>query len=384
MRFPTKAGIIDKDLAHKQMYRAYQLGVNYYDTAYLYHGGQSEGVLGDFIKKCNLEGKVCVADKLPAFLVSKPEHIEKYFNTQLERLGLGKIDFYLMHSLGSFNAWKRLKSFGIEDFIAEKKASGQIGHIGFSFHGRLEDFIEILEDYDWDFCQIQFNYLDENYQAGLSGLKRAAELGIGVVVMEPLRGGSLAAKAPDKVNDIFSKTPAGDGLIHSSAYWGLRWVMNHPEVSVVLSGMNDYKHIEENAGVASQSSSGTMTDAEIQVIEEVKKVYHRLMKVPCTACNYCMLCPFGVDIPATFSNYNSKYFFGGNLTLMVQYAGRCTGFIGKKKSGANLCKNCGKCKTKCPQSIDIPVKLREAHKALSNPLLTLGLNIISLFKGRKG
>lgn len=378
MRFPSKNGSINKELAFSQMKLAFDNGVNYFDTAYPYHGGRSEVVLGEFIQKYDIRDKVYIADKLPAFLVNKSSQIEKFFNTQLSRLSTDYIDFYLMHMLDSFKSWEKLKSLGILEFIDEKKKSGEIKYIGFSFHGKHEEFVKILEDYDWDFCQIQYNYLDVNYQAGKAGLKKAYELGIGVIIMEPLRGGSLAINAPDRVKDLFSS----QSPINSPAYWSLRWIMNHKEVSVVLSGMNVNEHILDNVDVASNTDIGCMTNGELDVVIEAKSIFDELMKVNCTGCNYCMPCPFGVDIPATFSEYNSKYFFGGGFMNRFMYIGRASGFMGEKKSGGNSCTGCGKCIKHCPQNIDIPTQLREAHKDLDIPVIRGALTMASKLKSK--
>ena len=301
MRFPTRSGRIDVKKAESQLLYAFNNGVNYFDTAYPYHAGQSEVVLGNFIKKNNIRDKVYIADKLPTFLVRRKDQIEEFFNKQLDRLNTDYIDYYLMHMLDSYKSWEKLKDFGIIEFIEQKKKAGKIKHIGFSFHGTQSEFIKILEDYNWEFCQIQFNYLDENTQAGLVGLKRAYELNIGVVIMEPLRGGNLAAKAPDKVKEAFESFSQKK----SAAYWALQWIFNHREVSLVLSGMNVDEHIKENIKVATFTTPNSMSEKEIEKIEEVKQIYKSLMKVPCTGCNYCMPCPFGVDIPQTFTDYNS-------------------------------------------------------------------------------
>ncbi len=375
MRFPSKGGVINKEETFAQLKLAYDQGVNYFDTAYPYHAGRSEVILGEFIKQYNIRSQVYIADKLPAYLVTKKEQIEKYFTTQLNRLSTDTIDFYLMHMLSSITDWQKLVSFGIEEFIMDKKASGQIKYIGFSFHGRPDEFIKILEAYSWDFCQIQFNYLDEHNQAGLAGLQKAEELGIGVVVMEPLRGGSLANNAPDKVKEILNNYREK----HSPAYWALKFVMNHAGVSTVLSGMNVKAHIEENVEVACITSANSMTKEELVVINEVKEVYKELMKVPCTGCNYCMPCPFGVDIPGTFNDYNSTYYFKNPGLVKLQYAGKCTGTLGGVQSGAPSCTSCGKCKQYCPQKIDIPVKLKEAHKRLDMKFVRYVLTIASKF-----
>ncbi len=378
MRLPVKSGRIDEELTERQMLYAFEQGVNYFDTAYPYHGGKSEVVLGKIIRKNNLRDKVYIADKLPAFLVNKAEQIEKYFDTQLERLDTDYIDYYLMHMLDSMKSWEQLKSLGILTFIEEKKKKGQIRHIGFSFHGRPEAFIKILEDYNWEFCQIQFNYLDEYNQAGLAGLKRANELGIGVVVMEPLRGGNLAAKAPDKVKLKFSEYNEK----RTPAHWALRWIWNHEEVGVVLSGMNVDEHIRENIEVASETTAGSMSDREIEIVDDVKAIYRDLMKVPCTGCNYCMPCPFGVDIPGTFMDYNDKFFFGGRQS-QIQYIGKSIGALGMKKSGADLCTDCGKCEKHCPQTIEIRKELKLAHKELDSWPIRTAIKVANRFVGRR-
>ncbi len=380
MRLPTKGTSINKELAFSQMKLAFDSGVNYYDTAYLYHAGKSEVVLGEFVKKYNIREKIYIADKLPTFIINKESQIEKIFNTQLKRLDTEYIDYYLMHMLSSLKDWEKLKDLGILEFIKNKKESGEIKHIGFSFHGQPEEFIKILEDYKWEFCQIQLNYLDETYQAGVAGLKRAEELDIGVVAMEPLRGGSLAKNAPDKVKEIFSKYPEK----HSSAYWALRFVMNFSGIKTVLSGMNVTEHIIDNVNVASSTEPNSMSEKEKNIIDQVKFVYNELMKVTCTGCNYCMPCPFGVDIPGTFSEYNNMYYFNtGNAFGRFQYAGKCSGMLGGSKSGADLCTNCGKCKKHCPQNIDIPTKLKEAHKKLDVKILRNIMLIITKFSSRK-
>jgi predicted aldo/keto reductase-like oxidoreductase len=372
MRLPSRNGRVDEAKTEEQMLYTIEQGVNYFDTAYLYHAGKSEVILGKIIKKNNLRDKVYIADKLPAFLVKKPEQIESFYKTQMDRLDMDCIDYYLMHMLDSYKSWVTLKDFGILEFIEEKKAKGEIRHIGFSFHGRPGEFIRIVEDYDWEFCQIQFNYLDENSQAGLAGLKRAHELGVGVFIMEPLRGGNLAAKAPDKVKERFSSFETK----RSPAAWALRWIWNHEEVGVVLSGMNVDEHIRENIKVACETTPGSMSGEELQLVDDVKSIYRELMKVPCTGCNYCMPCPFGVDIPLTFTDYNNKYFFG-SLTARFGYIGRSIGMMGTgtAHSGADHCTGCGKCEEHCPQQIAIREELKNAHKELDNRVMRFGLRL---------
>ncbi|MBN2794091.1 MAG: aldo/keto reductase [Clostridia bacterium] len=374
MRFPTKNGRIDEETTERQMLYAIEKGVNYFDTAYPYHAGKSEVVLGKILNKHQLRKKVFIADKLPVFLVNKSDQLDKFFSTQLKRLDTDYIDYYLMHMLDSLETWENLKTLGIRAFIDEKKASGAIRHIGFSFHGRPEEFIKILEDYPWEFCQIQYNYLDEYNQAGLQGLKAAYEKNIGVIVMEPLRGGNLAAKAPTQVIQHLNTYSEK----RSPAFWALRWIWNQREVSVVLSGMNVDDHIKENIHVAEITLPQTMTEEEIKIIDDVKKIYLESMKVPCTGCNYCMPCLFGVDIPGTFSDYNNKYFFGGKMA-QFQYIGKSVGLFGGQKSGADLCTACGKCEKHCPQHIAIIDELKNAHKALDMKIVRSGAKLVAGF-----
>ena len=378
MRLPSRNGRVDEAKTEEQILYAIEQGVNYFDTAYLYHGGKSEVILGKIIGRNNLRDKVYIADKLPAYLVKKPEQIETFYKTQMKRLDMTCIDYYLMHMLDSYKSWACLKDFGILEFLEEKKAKGEIRHVGFSFHGRPEEFIKIVEDYDWEFCQIQYNYLDEYSQAGLAGLQRAHELGIGVIIMEPLRGGNLAAKAPDKVRERFNTY----SVQRSPADWALRWIWNHREVGVVLSGMNVDEHIQENIKVASETSAGSMNEEEKQVIDDVKKIYRELMKVPCTGCNYCMPCPAGVDIPQTFTDYNNKYFFGSMLARF-SYIGRSIGMMGTGtvNTGADRCTQCGMCEKHCPQQIAIREELKNAHRELDNRFMRFGLKMLSRIIG---
>ncbi len=378
MRFPMKSGRADISAANELLSAAYKNGINYFDTAYFYHSGKSEEILGNFIKEMGIRDKVYIADKLPCFLVKKAEQIPNFFDTQLKRLSTNYIDYYLMHTLDSNTQWQGLKALGIENFLKEKKNSGEIRHVGFSFHGRPEEFIKILEDYPWDFCQIQYNYLDENYQAGVRGLKRAYELGIGVVVMEPLRGGKLAGKVPLKVSDEINSYHEK----RSAASWAFRWLFNQKEVSVVLSGMNELSQLDENCNTVNNSSPDCMSEEELIVIDKIKTVYKSLMKTPCTGCNYCMPCPFGVDIPGCFSDYNASSLFGGRLPTM-HYLMRVEGGMGAGKSGANLCTECGKCLSHCPQHIDIPNELKIAHKSLDKVILRFGIRMALILTGRR-
>ncbi len=370
MRFPTRNGTIDEKRTKEQFSLAFEQGVNYFDTAYLYHHGKSEEILGRWIKERDIRKQIYIADKLPQFLIRKKEQMEEYFVTQLKRLQTEYIDYYLVHMIDSKKRWEQLKEWGIISFLEEKKKQGKIHHIGFSYHGPERDFLEIIKDYSWEFCQIQYNYLDENYQAGKKGLQCAYELGLGVIVMEPLRGGKLATGLPEEVIRIFK----GFDSERTPAEWALKWIWNHKEVGLLLSGMNREEQIWENTALAEESPPYHMSNEELTIVRQAKQHYRKLMKVPCTGCNYCMPCPFGVEIPATFSDYNNQSFFGGIMPQM-QYIGRKVGFFGERKSSATHCTQCGECEKHCPQNIPIRKVLKEAHQKLNNLPLTWGLTI---------
>lgn len=363
MRFPQKNGRIDYDRTEKQVLQAIEAGVNYFDTAYVYHGGKSESVLGDILSK-GLRDKVFIADKMPPYLVHSRKDIDRVFNAQLERLQTDHIDFYLMHSLGDFASWQKLKSQGIESFLAEKKASGAIRFIGFSWHGMRNEFIKVVDDYDWDFCQIQYNYLDERYQAGREGMRHAVAKRLGIVVMEPLRGGMLVGRLPKQAQ--LEMDESGNGW--SAAAWALNWLWDQPDVSTVLSGMNEEEHIRENISLASESHPGLLSKVDLDIIGKVRRVFRELTKVDCTGCAYCMPCPFGVDIPGAFAAWNATHLFKSRQPR-VMYVLNTSGATGGTPSNASLCTACGKCAKLCPQHIPIPEKLKEAWKELEMPAL---------------
>lgn len=283
--------------------------------------------------------------------------MEKILNTQLERLKTDHIDYYLMHNIMTVQAWERLKQLGAEDFLEKSKAAGKIRRVAFSSHGAKEQFKKLIDDYPWDMAQIQYNYLDENNQAGTEGLRYAASKGVGIVVMEPLRGGYLVNKLPEEVRGFFEKAP----VIRSPAEWGLRWVWNHPEVSLLLSGMNEESQVEENLRIAGDMTPNSLTEPELKMFANVKAAIAEKVKVPCTGCAYCMPCPAGVDIPGCFSIYNDKYIHKG-LNRETSYIIRTSGFDGGSRSFASLCKNCGACEKKCPQGIPIRKHLKEVSK----------------------
>lgn len=370
MRFTTKAGSIDIDKAEKEIMAAYEAGVNYYDTAYVYPG--SEAALGVILERNNIREKINIATKLPQYLVKNRESLDKYFDEELKRLKTDYIDYYLMHHMTAINQWDKLEQLGIRDWIKEKKESGQIRNIGFSYHGNTEDFIGILDSYDWDFCQIQYNYVDEHTQAGLKGLRHAAEKGIPVVIMEPLRGGKLVNLLPEKAKKEIAASPKG----YTNAELGLRWLWNQPEVTCVLSGMNSPEMVAENCRIASDAEAGSFDEDDFALIEKVKEAIRETERVGCTGCRYCMPCPKGVDIPALFRSYNMT-----SLESMAQARFEYAQTVGLKSEPAfaTQCIECGKCEQHCPQNIPIRQMIKEADRVVRPWPYKIGINIVRKF-----
>ena len=357
MRLPTKTGRIDKERAREQIYYAIDNGVNFIVTAYLY--GSSESFLGEILQGEYRE-KVKLCTKLPALFVKKYEDIEKYLEIQLKKLQTDYIDYYLIHGI-SKSSFENLKELGALEFLEDAKAKGKIKNIGFSFHDNVNSFKEIVDAYDWDACLIQYNYLDEFNQAGTEGLKYAYSKGVSVFVMEPLKGGLLAGKVPEKTLQIWDKSE----VKRSPADWALRWVLNHPEVVCVLSGMGEEEHIKENIKVANETLPNTLNEDELKLYHEVEEVYEDLMKIDCTGCGYCMPCPRGVDIPRCFEFYNHKYMFKEGFQSSMLYLLQLCGIMsGGDEAHAGLCTNCGKCIAACPQKLDIPDLLDNVSREL--------------------
>lgn len=359
MRFPTKGVMApDEERIEKQVIRAIDKGVNYFDTAYTYPN--SESILGNILAK-GYRNKVKLATKLPLMLVHTKEDIDRLFAEQLKRLQTDHIDYYLMHGINTFEDWVKLKECGIESFIQNEQSKGRIINIGFSFHGNIAAFKKVIDDYPWDFCQIQYNYVDENFQAGTEGLHYAHERGLGIIVMEPLRGGTLIGKMTPAAQKIMDRVEPKQ----SPAELALRWVWNHPEVNVVLSGMNVEEHIEENIRVASTATPGSLSQSELHALNNIRLEFERNIKVNCTGCSYCMPCPFGVDIPYCFAMYNSKSMFGG-LPPVFHYLSGTSG--SKSSSGtvsrASQCQNCGACEKRCPQHIPIRKHLKDVSSTM--------------------
>ncbi|MBR3331013.1 MAG: aldo/keto reductase [Mogibacterium sp.] len=355
MRFTSKGSKIDHAKAEHEVMHAIEKGVNYFDTAYAYAG--SEECLGRILAENNVRDKVNIATKLPQYLVRSMKGIEKIFNEELTRLQTDHVDYYLMHMFTDISEWERLRSYGIEEWIAARKADGSIRQIGFSYHGDTEMFLQILDAYDWDFCQVQYNYLDETSQAGRRGVEAAEEKGIPVIIMEPLRGGKLV-NLPVKAKRELSDSGKG----YTAAELGLRWLWNQTGVTVVLSGMNSIEMVDENIRIASDAAPGCFDQSDFDLIDSVKSIIREKERVGCTGCRYCMPCPSGVDIPGNFHHWNLMYIEGKKNPVRFEFA-RNVGLQGKP-GFASQCVGCGKCEQHCPQHIQIREMLKKADKEL--------------------
>ena len=374
MRFSRKGAGIDIDKTEQEILEAFRAGVNYYDTAYIYPG--SEAALGEILARNGIRDQVNIATKLPQYMVKSRASLDKFFDEELSRLRTDRVDYYLMHHLTDIAQWERLKGVGVLDWIREKKSAGAIRNIGFSYHGNTATFLKVLQDYDWDFCQIQYNYLDDTSQAGVEGLRAAAARGIPVVIMEPLRGGKLVDLLPEEAK----KAIARNGRGWTPAQWGLRWLYDQPEVTVVLSGMNSLDMVRENVRTASDAPVGSFTPEDFALIDEVKGLIRAREKVGCTGCGYCMPCPKGVDIPGNFRCYNTMYSESRTTGWMqfVQTVG-----LTREPAFASQCIRCGKCEKHCPQGLPIREKLQEADKALRPLPVRLVLWIARKFMFRR-
>ena len=370
MRFTKNGRNIDFDKAEKELMKAYELGVNYFDTAYIYTG--SEALLGEVFGKNQIRDKINIATKLPQYLVGSTATADRYFNEELKRLRTDYIDYYLMHMITDINQWDHLEQIGMKEWISNKKKSGQIRQVGFSYHGNSDMFCHLVDAYDWDFCQIQYNYMDENSQAGVTGLRYAAAKGLPVIIMEPLRGGRLVKNLPKDALRIFQSAPER----RSPAEWAFRWLWDQSEVTCVLSGMNSLAMVEENLRAADAARPGCMTEEDRALLRRVSASINARMKVPCTGCRYCMPCPHQVDIPGTFAAYNRLY-SDGRFAAYKEYF-MCTA-LRKNATGASMCIGCGRCEQHCPQSIPIREMLRAAKKELEGPLYRIGKKGARLF-----
>ena len=371
MRFSRKGAATDLDKAESELRAAIEGGVNYLDTAYIYPG--NEVALGKILSRTGLRDKVNIATKLPQYLIKSISAAEKLFQEQLSRLQTDHIDCYLLHMLSDVASWDKLVRLGIENWIREKKESGQIRYIGFSYHGNTEMFLKLLDAYPWDFCQIQYNYMDEVSQAGRRGLEEAGRRGIPVIIMEPLRGGSLTVNLPEEAKARIAEEPGS----LTPASLALRWLWDQPDVSCVLSGMHSMDMVTENVATASVSPAGCLTEAERLLIEEVKGIIAKKTKVGCTGCGYCQPCPAGVDIPGVFRCYNVSA-SDSRQKARTEYLQ--TTLMRKSPSGAFQCTGCGKCTRHCPQHIDIPAQLTEARKVLETPIYRIARRALQIFK----
>lgn len=370
MRFSRKGNGIDLEKTEKEILYAYERGINYYDTAYIYPG--SEEALGTILQKNNLRDKVNIATKLPQYIMRSSSAIENTFQEELKRLKTDYIDYYLMHMFTDIKEWENIKALGIEDWIKKHKEDGSIRNVGFSYHGDSEMFIKILNSYDWDFCQIQYNYLDEHSQAGVKGLNAAKEKGIPVIIMEPLRGGKLVNMLPEKAHKALKENKHH----YSAAELGLRWLWNQEGVTCVLSGMNSIEMVDENIRIADNANVGDFDTEEFELIETVKQSIREKEKVGCTGCRYCMPCPKGVDIPGNFHFWNLMY-IEKKSSARFEFAQ----VMGMRKDPgfASKCIECGKCEKHCPQHLPIREMLKKADKDLRPLPYKVGIDIARKF-----
>lgn len=353
MRLPTinDNQIIDEAETFKLLDYAYQNGITYYDTAYFYHGGNSEKVLGKWLQTID-RTKVLVTTKSPFWLADNLKGFDNLLTEQLQNLNTDYLDFYLLHACNA-ERLEHIKKLGLFEHLPTLKESGKVKHIGFSFHDHFDVFEEILTSYPWDFCQIQLNYMDQNYQAGLKGLKLAESLGIPVIIMEPIRGG-LLANVPEPVLMAFNT--ANPSL--TPAAYALKWVSTFPNVLCVLSGMSTFEQLEENIQTFNQTS--ILTFEEMAAVDFAQTFFNSKMKVKCTNCCYCMPCPFGVNIPNNFSIYNGAFIYDNQTTFKGNY------LFQKESSRASNCQNCKVCVSKCPQNILIPEILASVSSLFDN------------------
>ena len=366
MRFPRKGVSFDYEEIERELLYAIDNGVNYFDMAYIYTG--IEEAFGAVMEKCGFRDKINIATKLPHYMMKNTEEMQKHFDEQLKRLRTDHVDYYIMHMLPDLKTWNDLVGRGAVKWLEGLKEKGRIRKIGFSFHGNTSLFLELLNAYDWDFCQVQYNYVDETSQAGRRGVEEAYAKGIPVIIMEPLKGGRLVNDLPGEAYKIFASSSRG----YSPAEWGLRWLWDQPGVSVILSGMNSMDQVSENIRIASEVTVGSFTDEDKETVERARKVINRKVKVPCTGCAYCMPCPFGVDIPGCFhclnTSYTDNYFVGIKEYVM------CTA-LKKQDSSASMCRECGRCEQHCPQHIKIREELKAVRHRFEKPVFRAAVHI---------
>ncbi|MFC1952839.1 aldo/keto reductase [Chloroflexota bacterium] len=347
---------IDKPEAIRMIHYTIDQGVNYLDTAYMYHSEQSEPLVAEALKDGYRE-KVRIATKMPISKVEAPEDFDRLFNEQLARLQDNKVDFYLLHGLDA-EGWAKARDFGVIKWAEDKIARGSIGQLGFSFHDEYKVFKEIIDAYDnWTFCQVQYNFMDNDYQAGRAGVEYAAEKGLAIVVMEPLRGGMLAKEPPPAVSAVWKNASKA----YSQVDLALQWIWNQPEISIILSGMSTMEQIEQNCSSADRSGPGTLATEDLLLVDRIREAYQGLIPIPCTGCGYCIPCPNGVEIPKIFEIFNDSTMYEDMERGRKLYQGDMDL---KEEQQADKCIECGECMEVCPQTIDIISKLKEAHSIL--------------------
>lgn len=351
MRFTKEGGHADIDKAEKEVMAAIDAGVNYLDTAYVYAG--NEAAVGEILARNHCRERIYLATKLPHYLIKSVEGAQKMFEEELRRLQTDYIDYYLMHMLTDLPTWEKLKKLGMEDWIREKKASGEIRNIGFSYHGRSDMFMQLIDAYDWDFCQIQYNYIDTQVQAGDKGYELAAKMGVPMVIMEPVKGGRLA-NLPEEAKEALNEADPD----RSAASWALRWVGSHENVKVILSGMSSMEQLEDNLETFGKFQP--LTEAEEEAVEKAADLISSRVKNGCTSCRYCMPCPFGVNIPEMFSIWNNCAMFDEEEKAKKAYAEQKV-----QDASADLCKKCGACEKACPQGLSIRADLEKVAKELN-------------------
>ena len=381
MRLPVRIQSINQKLAEKQILYAMDQGVNYFDTAYPYHGKKSEPFLGKVLSKNKCRDDVKIATKLPHWMAQSKSDMDRILDEQLSKLKTDRIDYYLIHALNG-ELWETARHNGVIEFMDDALKKGKIINAGFSFHGLSEDFNGIVDDYDWTFCQIQYNFLDTRNQAGTAGLQYAASKDMAVIIMEPLRGGNLAKTPPPTVKDIWAKADHKK----TPVAWSLGWIWNHPEVTVVLSGMNRDDHINENLALAEKALPDSFSEKEVQLVEDAAAEFRKVMKVGCTGCQYCMPCPAGVIIPSCFECYNSRHAFKDKGAKMM-YLFQNGGLVTDKPSMASMCVQCEECLEKCPQNLPIPDVLKDVQEDMegfmTKPMIWLGKRIMKVRKKNK-
>jgi len=383
MRLSTTMGTVDKEKATQEIKYAIDNGVNFIDTAYRYGNGSNEKVLGEILTQLNYRDKVNISTKMNPLKVHSYQDMENMLNEELKSLQTDHIDYYFIHNVMDYELIENLLNINIIQFFEDKKAEGKIRNVGFSYHGPYQDLPKIVDAYDWDMCMLQFNYIDEKIQAGIKGVKYLAEKGIGIFIMEPLKGGLLAGEMPKEVEQVMEKSE----IYRSNADLALSWVLNHPEITCVLSGMNSIEMVKENIEIASKIKPNSLTTEELETISKIREIIQRLNKIDCTTCGYCMPCPKGVNIPECFKKYNEKYLFDFKLygvnQALSQYVFILMGLMSEPQD-ASLCTHCNACIKKCPQSLPIPDLLEDVNKEFHGKLVKISMplikKIVKLFK----